>query len=35
LREPEGKTPWYQGMGILCYISGMKIVAVALRTVGG
>ena len=35
LRDPEGKTPWYQGMGILFYISGMMIAAVALRTVGG
>lgn len=35
LRNPEGKTPWYQGMGILFYISGMMIAAVALRTVGG
>ncbi len=25
LRDPEGKTPWYQGMGILFYISGMMI----------
>ena len=30
LRDPEGKTPWYQGMGILFYISGMMISAVAL-----
>lgn len=35
LRDPEGKTPWYQGMGILFYISGMMIAAIALRTVGG
>lgn len=35
LRDPEGKTPWYQGMGILFYISGMMIAAFALRTVGG
>ena len=35
LRDPEGKTPWYQGMGILFYISGMMIAAVALRTIGG
>ena len=35
LRNPEGKTPWYQGMGILFYISGMMIAAVALRTIGG
>ena len=31
LRDPEGKTPWYQGMGILFYISGMMIAAFALR----
>ena len=35
LRDPEGKTPWYQGMGILFYISGMMITAIALRTIGG
>ncbi len=34
LRDPEGKTPWYQGMGILFYISGMMIAAHALRSVG-
>lgn len=32
LRDPEGKTPWYQGMGILFYISGMMIAAFALRS---
>ena len=31
LRDPEGRTPWYQGMGILFYISGMMIAATALR----
>ena len=35
LRDPEGKTPWYQGMGILFYISGMMIAATALRGIGG
>lgn len=35
LRDPEGKTPWYQGMGILFFISGMMISAVALRGIGG
>ena len=35
LRDPEGKTPWYQGMGILFYISGMMIAAFALRGIGG
>ncbi|SFS19317.1 chlorophyll synthase ChlG [Yoonia litorea] len=34
LRDPEGKTPWYQGMGIVFFISGMMIAAHALRTVG-
>lgn len=34
LRDPEGRTPWYQGMGILFYISGMMIAATALRSVG-
>lgn len=31
LRDPEGKTPWYQGTGILFYISGMMIAAFAIR----
>ncbi len=31
LRDPEGKTPWYQGVGILLYITGMMIAAIALR----
>jgi chlorophyll synthase len=31
LRDPEGKTPWYQGVGILLYISGMMVAAFALR----
>ena len=31
LRDPEGKTPWYQGVGILLYITGMMITAFALR----
>ena len=30
LCDPEGKTPWYQGMGVLFYISGMMIAATAL-----
>ena len=32
LKDPEGKTPWYQGPGILFYISGMMIAAFAIRT---
>jgi len=31
VRDPEGKTPWYQGMGILFYISGMMVAAFAIR----
>ena len=31
LGDPEGKTPWYQGVGILLYITGMMIAAFALR----
>ncbi len=30
LRDPLGKAQWYQGMGILFYISGMMIAATAL-----
>jgi len=35
LRDPKAKTPWYNGTGIIFYISGMMIAAFALRTVGG
>ncbi len=35
LRDPRGKAPWYNGTGIVFYISGMMISAFALRTVGG
>lgn len=35
LTDPEGRTPWYQGRGILFYISGMMIAAIALRSIGG
>jgi len=31
MRDPEGRTPWFQGMGILFYISGMMIAAFAIR----
>lgn len=35
LRDPRGKAPWYNGTGIVFYISGMMISAFALRTIGG
>lgn len=31
MRDPKGKAPWYNGTGVLFYISGMMIAAVALR----
>ncbi|MDC1396557.1 chlorophyll synthase ChlG [Octadecabacter sp.] len=31
MRDPEGKAPWYNGTGVLFYISGMMVAAVALR----
>lgn len=35
LRDPKGKAPWYNGTGILFYISGMMVSAYALRGLGG
>ena len=31
LRDPKGKAPWYNGTGIVLYVSGMMISAFALR----
>ena len=31
MRDPKGKAPWYNGTGVLFYISGMMVTAVALR----
>lgn len=31
LRDPKGRAPWYNGTGIVLYISGMMVTAVALR----
>ena len=31
LRDPKGRAPWYNGTGVLFYISGMMIAAFALR----
>ncbi len=35
LRDPKAKAPWYNGTGILFYISGMMVAATALRQLGG
>ncbi len=34
LRDPRAKAPWYNGTGVLMYVSGMMVSAFALRTVG-
>jgi len=34
LRDPRGKAPWYNGTGIVLYITGMMISAFAVRTLG-
>jgi len=34
LKDPKGKAPWYNGTGILFYVSGMMISAFALRSMG-
>ena len=34
LRDPKAKAPWYNGTGVLLYISGMMFAAVALRGLG-
>ena len=31
MRDPKGKAPWYNGTGVLFYVSGMMISAFALR----
>ena len=31
LRDPKGKAPWYNGTGIVLYVTGMMITAFALR----
>ena len=31
LRDPRAKAPWYNGTGVLMYISGMMVAAFALR----
>jgi len=33
-KDPKGKAPWYNGTGVLLYVSGMMITAFAIRTLG-
>ena len=35
LRDPKGRAPWYNGTGVMFYVSGMMIAAVALRGMAG
>ncbi|MEM7546237.1 MAG: chlorophyll synthase ChlG [Pseudomonadota bacterium] len=35
LRDPKGKAPWYNGVGVLLYVSGMMVAAFALSSLGG
>ena len=30
-RDPKGKAPWYNGTGVVLYVTGMMITAFALR----
>ena len=34
LRDPKGKAPWYNGTGVVLYVTGMMISAFALRGLG-
>ncbi|WP_093037643.1 chlorophyll synthase ChlG [Roseovarius azorensis] len=35
LSDPKGRAPWYNGTGVLFYVSGMMVAAFALRMTGG
>lgn len=35
LRDPKGRAPWYNGVGVSMYVTGMMIAAFGLRTLGG
>lgn len=35
LRDPRGKTPWYNGTGVTLFVTGMMVAAFALRGIGG
>jgi chlorophyll synthase len=34
LRDPKGKAPWYNGVGVTLYVAGMMVAATALRGLG-
>ena len=35
LSDPKARAPWYNGTGVLMYVSGMMIAAFALRLMEG
>jgi chlorophyll synthase len=35
LSDPKGRAPWYNGTGVMAYVSGMMMAAFALRGLGG
>ena len=35
LRDPKGRAPWYNAVGVSMYVTGMMIAAVGLRNLGG
>ncbi|WP_297773384.1 chlorophyll synthase ChlG [uncultured Roseovarius sp.] len=35
LSDPKGRAPWYNGTGVMAYVTGMMIAAFAVRLVGG
>lgn len=35
LSDPKGRAPWYNGTGVLMYVSGMMVAAFALNQIGG
>ena len=35
LRDPKGRAPWYNAVGVSMYVTGMMIAAFALRNLGG
>jgi len=34
LRDPKGRAPWYNGTGVLLFVSGMMVSAFAVRSLG-
>ena len=35
LADPRARAPWYNGTGVLLYVTGMMVAATAIRGLGG